>query len=343
MKSFTLKIGTSSLPGVYPRFTGNGLIREGVYGIISTQASDNDETILKDGVMNAILEAWNWAYKNKIDIWLLPELCIDEDGLFLLKKYLQNHHTYPRLIIPGTTYVKNSNLSYSNRAPVWVRDENGNWDYTKYFNKVVPFGMNTDVNSPSIDVKTISIAAENNGAKILEEGFTSDGNIMTGDLGGIKYGVAICRDVLDVFDKHNPLFEYCEQQVDIMLVTSMNTGHTNLFTATAESMARWHNCTTIYVNNFTSVPKEQDNTVELSFALLPDTSKVAGISGLIYYRKPPVYNAALSDQPVSELLTEIDLAFENRVSAIYSGGVKACAIPKDGNVLYTISNGKLIL
>ncbi len=341
-KKFSLKIGTSSLPGVYPRFTGKGLNREGVYGIISTKASDSDTAICKDGVLNAILEAWNWAYKNKLDIWILPELCLDDEGLSFLKKYLESYDTYPRLVIPGTTYVQNSDLTYSNRAPIWVRKEDGSWDFSKYYNKVIPFAMNTNVNSPSVDVRNISIVAEAKGANVLEEGFTADSNIIIGSIDGVKYGVAICRDVLDVFDDKNPLFEYCNQQVDLMLVTSMNDGHTNLFTATAESMARWHNCTTIYVNNFTSVPKEQDNTVELSFALVPNTSKVAGINGLIYYRKAPSFNIA-SELSESNKELETDYAFENRVSAIYSGSVKACAIPRDGNVLYTISNGKLVM
>jgi hypothetical protein len=110
-------------------------------------------------------------------------------------------------------------------------------------------------------------------------------------------------------------------------------------TATAESMARWHGCSTFYVNNSTSAWNPDDNTIELSFAMVPNDAKVAGINGLIYYRTKPVYTTGENDG--QELTGEADAAYEAHVESIYSGSVQARAINKDGNVLYTVTNGKL--
>ncbi|MDR3000606.1 MAG: hypothetical protein LBU89_05005 [Fibromonadaceae bacterium] len=348
----SLKIGVSTLPGVFPRFdetepfTGEGGKR--VYGIKSTEVSDSqsgEPSKGKGGVIRAIDNAWNWANSNNLDIWMLPELCLDQNALNHLSNRLTGspNSNYPKVVLPGTTYVQTGASKHSNRAPIWVRAGSGKWDFTsKYYNKRIPFGMNTNVSDKAPqDIREISRKAESRGVKILEEHFERGNEVVTNTINGVKCGIAVCRDVLDVFDDRNPLFKYNrENKVDLMLVTSMNSGHTNLFTATAESMARWHNCATVYINNFTSVTDDQNNTVELSFAFLPDTSRVAGIKGFIYYRKLPLVVTGKDSDTESE--PEVDSAFENRVTAIYSDSVRALPIPLGGNVLYEISNGNFV-
>jgi hypothetical protein len=336
-----LNVGVSTLPGVYPRFKGTKLLRPGVYGLMSDETSDHPENHSKTGVNAALKSAFNWAVDNNVDIWMLPEMCVDAKDLELLLLWLKAGSGSIKMVQPGTTYVKSGN-GYHNHAPIWQKLSSGTWRTDDYYDKKVPFEMNINTNAPG-DTGIISREAQKAGATILEEDFIAGTKLDTGHYLGnnenIWHGVAICRDVLDVFDSRNPLIEYLKRTPDIMYVTSMNSGHTNLFVASAEAMARWHTCATVYVNNSTSVGKS-DDIVEMAFALLPNVSKVAGISGRIYYMKSPRLTAG-SECSAPVLLSETDTAYEQRVSALYSSSVTAHPLPQHGNVLFKIRGSML--
>lgn len=112
-------------------------------------------------------------------------------------------------------------------------------------------------------------------------------------------GIAICRDAMDLLDSHNPLHKYCDF-ADVMLVISDNTGDSNMFVGTAECLARWHNCATVYTNSIHEAlanPNKTDNHLEIAFALYPykgsNVSSSTSVSGEIDYAAEPLKAANL--------------------------------------------------
>lgn len=242
------------------------------------------------------------------------------------------------MIISGSTYKK-AGQKFSNQAPIWILDSSKNWVDLVPYDKTVPFSMDTPtISTGSPDVDKIAKDAKDAGCNVIVEDIEQGISFRIVRVDYAYIDIAVCRDVLDLSDECNPLNRYCDF-VDIMLVVSMNSGHTNCFTSTAESMARWHYCATIYNNNMTSVLDPNDKTVEISFAIWPKVTSAAGIQGKIYYRSEPII------EQLTKLEHSKELNYDSRsfielcdvaVTSIYSKGVVAKAIPKDGNVFYDI-------
>ena len=328
-----LIVGTSSLQNIYPRFIGTKVLDKDFYGLASTRVSDSIDKDPTEQVANSIIAAFRWAAKNKVQVWILPELCLDKIGLRHLVDLMRNNASSLKMVLAGSTYISLKTGGFVNQAKIITTQPKLEM-FT--YNKTIPFNMQIDTESSVPDIYKISNDAAEAKCNFLKEDFVPGEKLLILPLDGLKVGIAICKDVLDPFDARNPLAAYIREKVDIMLVTSMNSGHTNLFTATAEAMARWHNCATFYVNNLTSVSNAADKTVEMSFALLPNHTKIDGVQGCIYYRTAPTLNA------IDGLSTvESDTVVENIINTIISRDVVAKALPSDGNVLYTIKNGML--
>jgi hypothetical protein len=244
-----------------------------------------------------------------------------------------------KMIIPGSTYKKAANQKFNNQAHIWILDNSKNLVELAPYDKKIPFSMNTPASSTgSPDIDEIVNAAKAAGCNTIVEDLEPGISFRIVRVNSGYIGIAVCRDVLDLSEECNPLNRYCDF-VDIMLVISMSSGHTNCFTSTAESMARWHYCATIYNNNMTSVLDPNDKTVEMSFAIWPKVISAAGIQGEIYYRSKPIIEQLAQLQHLEELnygskafMGLCDIA----VTSIYSKGVVAKAMPEDGNVFYDI-------
>lgn len=311
---------TSSMSHTYPRFSPTRALQNSNYGLKCSVVSDSNQkdTYIKEETKKELINSLKFIAENNIEIWTLPELCVDKELLEFLKEQIEKMgaESNLKMVVPGSIYVGVANGKLSNQSPIWIIDNNGKVVEIAAYDKCVPFSMPTVKEIPpstSYDMAVLYEAANKANCNVITEDLSVSDNgvnfrIVRFDKGYI--GIAICRDVLDLSEPCNPLNKYCDF-VDIMLVVSMNTGHTNCFTSTAESMARWHNCATIYNNNLTSVGKN-DNIVEVTFSLYPDTKKVAGIKGELYYRNDP-------QKPKPNILTS--MPFES-LSAIYSGSVK---------------------
>lgn len=324
-----LVVGTSSLPGVFPRFVGTKVLDDAQYfGLISNTVSDSVQEYSMTGVKEAIRNAYFWALANDVELWLLPELCLGREGYDYLRSLIDKDQGRLRMVLMGSMYTAGG----ANQARVWsTASPIANYD------KIIPFHMQTDTKSKVPDIQKISREAESLDKHLLQEDFQPGSNVLTLRLGDYIVGIAICRDVLDPFDPRNPLIRYLSKKVDIMLVTSMNSGHTNLFTATAESMARWHGCATFYVNNISSVASSDDKTVEMSFALLPKSDRIDGIQGCVYYRAAP---GIMGLEGIEK--DAADTTVSNVLNSVVSGDVVVKSLPTDGNALYKIRGGKLL-
>lgn len=341
----TFRVGSSSMKDTVPVFEGTKKLQNGNYGICSRRISQTPYTgtITTDNVRTEIANALEWVISNQIEIWILPEMCMDEDMLSYLRELLQKNNEQLRnlkLIVAGSTYRKICTDKYSNQAPIWILDKKQGLVELAGYDKKVPFSMNVPSKTFSPDMETIVNNAKAAGCNILVEdlGMGDDGvsfRIVRIESGYI--GVAICRDVLDLSERCNPLNRYIDF-VDVMLVVSMNSGHTNCFTSTAESMARWHYCATVYNNNMTSVNNPKDMIVEMTFAIWPRSASAAGIQGCIYYRKAPVFEQLLQNNGLklgSDVLARL---CSSTLTSIYSKGVVAKDMPEgSGNVYYDIN------
>lgn len=339
------RVGSSSLADATPVFEGTRKLQNSNFGLKSTNVSDYpyEGTISLNKTKENILNALQWVIDNEVAIWLLPEMCMDNTLLAYLRELLQQKKEKLKnlkMIVPGSIYQKVDDEKYCNQAPIWIIDENNNLVELTPYDKRVPFSMNTPSGSSgSPDINAVAEQARKAGCNIIAEDLENgiDFRIVRFEKGYI--GIAVCRDVLDLSEKCNPLNRYCDF-VDIMLVISMNSGHTNCFTSTAESMSRWHNCATIYNNNMTSVLNKEDKTVELSFAIQPKVTSAAGIKGEIYYRSAPIVRmmAQLKQSKENTLTQKQFMSIcDAAVNSIYSGGVVAKNIPDDGNVFYDIT------
>lgn len=338
------RVGSSSLNDIVPVFEGTKKLQNSNYGIRSRAISDMPyEGVIKTGkAKDEIKKALEWVIANNIEIWILPEMCVDESMLFYLKGLLldaKGRLNNLKLIVAGSTYREIHPGKYSNQAPIWILDKDKNLVELDGYDKKVPFSMNVPSSTSSPDMKTIMNNAKAAGCNILVEDMDlgDDGvsfRIVRMESGYI--GVAICRDVLDLSERCNPLNRYVDF-VDVMLVVSMNSGHTNGFTSTAESMARWHHCATVYNNNMTSVNNPNDKTIEMTFAIWPKSDRVAGIQGSIYYMEAPVFEQLLQTNGLSlksDMLTKL---CSSTLTSIYSKGVVAQKMPEDGNMFYNIT------
>lgn len=337
------RVGSSSLNDVTPVFKGTRKLQNSNYGLMSDSISDYpyEGTVILDKTKKNIEQALQWVIDNNVEVWLLPEMCMDQTALDCLKNLLQQNKsklTNLKMIIPGSTYKK-VGQKFSNQAPIWILDSSKNGVELVPYDKTVPFSMDTPTSSiSSPDVDKIAKDAKDAGCNIIVEDIEQGISFRIVRVDCAYIGIAVCRDVLDLSDECNPLNRYCDF-VDIMLVVSMNSGHTNCFTSTAESMARWHYCATIYNNNMTSVLAPNDKTVEMSFAIWPRVTSAAGIQGEIYYRSEPIINQLTKLEHSKELNYDSKSFMELcdvAVTSIYSKGVVAKAMPKDGNVFYDI-------
>ena len=125
-------------------------------------------------------------------------------------------------------------------------------------------------------------------------------------------GVAICSDVVDFSDDQNPIHRYADI-VDVLIIISANSSDTEMFMASAESMARWHNCAVIYANDINSVPyytkddKRTKKLVELSFAIAPnkkEDSTTALCGDVLYLQELPATTGYINKHSFMELSKE---------------------------------------
>ncbi len=245
-----------------------------------------------DEQKKVIKKSIQYAESNNASVLIFPELSINENHLTDLQNELKPGSSL-KLIVGGSYYKKNSDGSYTNTAPIYV-NTGSQWKKTTEYNKMIPFSMGYTENV----AKTYHIDTETyptDKYKLLVEDIQLDNNITILPCKDCVVGIAICRDVMDILDKHNPVHKYCDF-VDVMLVISDNSGDSNMFVGAAECLARWHNCGTLYTNCISEAQHgtDPDQYLEVSFGLYPykkeNSSSSTSVSGNITYIKPPFAN-----------------------------------------------------
>lgn len=254
-----------------------------------------------DSLKTMIYKSIDYAKNNNAEILIFPELCFNEDDLKMLQLYLEKLGGNLKLVIGGSYYKLTSSGSYYNLAPILYK-KGGKWGIYQDYRKKVPFSM-----SPKTEKEKVKYS-------LLVEDIELPDSIRVIPYKNIIIGVAICRDVMDLTDKHNPIYKYCDF-VDLMLVISDNTGDSNMFVGTAECLARWHNCATLYTNSVAETIKGErvDNKLEVSFGLYPSKGgpSSTSVAGVISYIQKPSFDKAAKDAPeIAQILYSGSIAYE---------------------------------
>lgn len=260
-----------------------------------------------------------YAVEKKAEILIFPELSINEDKIPNLIDALNTQSGDLKLVMGGSYYKKGDDeYEYRNSSPILYK-KNSEWGILTYYDKMIPFTMGkmSETEEPpainNIDPKDYDL---------LVEDIQLSPNITVLPCKDGVIGVAICRDVMDLADKHNPIHQYCDF-VDLMLVISDNNGDSNMFTGTAECLARWHNCATLYTNSVAETgikEEEKDDKLEVSFAIYPfkGGSGSTSLSGVITYISNPFESVQLQS------------SFEKgMVGILYSKGIKYEGLTKE--------------
>ena len=237
-----------------------------------------------------------YAQENNARILIFPELSINEDKLPFLEGKLKPSSSLK--LVVGGSYYKKAGEGFTNTAPIYVNTGSG-WIKAAEYNKMIPFSMGyTDkvAKDYGIDTKKYPLSQYD----LLVENIRLDNNVTILPCKDCVVGVAVCRDVMDILDKHNPVHKYCDF-VDVLLVISDNTGDSNMFVGVAECLARWHNCATLYTNSIGEAQHEKvseegkkivvDEFLEVSFGIYPykkaNGSSSTSVSGGITYKLTP--------------------------------------------------------
>lgn len=244
---------------------------------------------------NVIVNSINEADSGSASILIFPELSINSDMLSTLESSL-NSASNLKLVVAGSYYKGNSGSAYKNLSSIYTNID-GKWKVITEYSKLIPFTMKYTeeiATAYGIDKKKYPVGKY----KLLVEDIEMNDNITLLPYKDCVVGIAICRDAMDLLDPHNPLHKYCDF-TDVMLVISDNTGDSNMFVGTAECLARWHNCATVYTNSIHEAltdPDKPDDHLEVAFALYPyKGSSVSGstsVSGEINYAAAPFEAAA---------------------------------------------------
>ncbi len=254
-------------------------------------------------------------------VLIFPELLVDENTDRLIDDNAANTKNL-KLIVKGSRYVA-ENGHYTNTAYCAVKVGN-TWNKNICsYNKRIPFTMGyTAATADAYHIDTKKYPLDK--SELLVEDIVVDDRITVLPYKDCIVGVAICRDVLDLLDKNNPLHGYCDF-VDLMLVISENNGDTNMFVGIAECLARWHNCATLYTNALHEAGETPDPCLEIAFALYPYkrtdpeskeyTRSSTSVSGVITY-------AAKAEQ-------KIDPENDRLVTILNSKGITYEQLTKD--------------
>lgn len=255
------------------------------------------------------------AKKNKSKILIFPELLISEETEEFLTKELNKEENSLTLVIAGSSHKKIDGENLQNISKILFKD-NKTWKELATYSKMIPFSRpNKEVNS-NIDVENIETPSD---VTIIP---TKDGVI----------GIAICRDVMDLLNLRNPMHKYCDF-VDLMLVISYSTGDSNMFVGTAECLARWHNCATLYTNAISTAYDDKtglpDNKTEVSFAIYPEKKIKSpfSVSGQITYIEEPlkIIASSIQSEPVS-ILASPGIKYEKFTEKEIENGCKCYKI-----------------
>lgn len=254
-----------------------GLSFENIGFSAFTKYEDVQKTVIDRSIRHAV--------KNNASILIFPELAFNNETLTYLNNSLEDNGAGLKLVVGGSYYEEKDSM-FRNLSPIYANNSD-DWQETAGYAKMIPFS--TSYNQKAADTYGINTDTYPlSKYKLLTEDISMDDNITLLPFRDCVIGVAICRDVMDLLDSHNPLHRYCDF-VDIMLVISDNSGDSNMFVGTAECLARWHNCATVYTNSIGS--SRSDPHLEISFALYPfkgtEVKGSTSVSGQITYEKKP--------------------------------------------------------
>lgn len=244
-----------------------------------------------DVITNSISE----ADKGSASILIFPELSINGDMLSTLESKL-NSSSNLKLVVAGSHYKGSSGNAYKNVSSIYAKIGT-KWKVVAEYSKLIPFTMGyTKGIADTYGIDKTKYPADK--YKLLVEDIEMNDNITLIPYKDCVVGIAICRDAMDLLDSHNPLHKYCDF-TDVMLVISDNTGDSNMFVGTAECLARWHNCATVYTNSIHEAfanHENPDSHLEIAFALYPrkgsGVSSSTSVRGEINYAEAPFETAA---------------------------------------------------
>lgn len=277
---------------------------------VEASSLSEQKTIIEESIKKAAGNA---------DVLIFPELSINGDTVEFLLDRLKQYGGDLKLVVGGSHYTADKKAY--NTAPIFVNDRG--WRQVASYNKIIPFSMGyTEEVARAYGIDTEKYPVDK--YRTLSEDIIMEDRVTILPFEDCVVGVAICRDVLDPLDKHNPLHKYCDF-VDVMLVISDNNGDTNMFVGTAECLARWHNCATVYTNSVaeTGGSASPDTHLEVSFALYPHKGKNVAdftlVSGEITYIKLPFNMPDMAQPPVRLLYSD-----EVEYAALTDDELKQC-------------------
>lgn len=275
---------------------------------------------------DVIKDSFDEAEAESASVIIFPELSINKDMSGAFEKML-NTTLHLKLAVAGSYYRENSDGVFSNVSTIYAKTD-GTWNKIVEYSKLIPFTMGyTEKIAKAYGIDTEKYPSTQ--YKLLTEDIEMNDNTTLLPYKDCVVGIAICRDAMDLLDSHNPLHKYCDF-VDVMLVISDNNGDSNMFVGTAECLARWHNCATVYTNSIHEAGTDNpDRHLEIAFALYPykgsNVSSSTSVSGEINYAAEPF--------EASDTNAEI-------VKIIYSAGIKYGALDKNKKCkVYTIKAG----
>lgn len=272
---------------------------------------------------NVITKSIKEADEGLASILIFPELSINSDKLSTLEENLKSTSNL-KLVVAGSHYKGNPGNAYKNVSSIYAKID-GNWKIITEYSKLIPFTMGYTekiADTYGIDKQKYPVSQYN----LLVEDIEMNDNITLLPYKDCVVGIAICRDAMDLLDSHNPLHKYCDF-ADVMLVISDNTGDSNMFVGTAECLARWHNCATVYTNSIHEAlanPNKTDNHLEIAFALYPykgsNVSSSTSVSGEIDYAAEP-FKAANIDPNIDSIIYSPGITYgtldKNKYCKIY--------------------------
>ncbi len=264
----------------------------------------------------------------KSAVLIFPELLVDDTLDQLIDAYAAKVDSL-KLIVKGSRHVAKSG-HYTNTAYCSVK-AGDTWNKVMFsYNKRIPFTMGyTTAVAKAYKIDTAKYPLDK--SELLVEDILVDDRITILPYKDCIVGIAICRDVLDLLDKHNPLHRYCDF-VDLMLVISENNGDTNMFVGTAECLARWHNCATLYTNALHEAGAQKlDPYLEMSFALYPyknttnknyDNRSSTSVSGVITYATNGGYRIDEENDRLVTILNSKGIKYEQLTAEEKANGCK---------------------
>lgn len=280
----------------------------------------NRKKTLQQDIIDKSIEV---AKRENASILVFPELALEVDpttggGMYeYLKQQLEVVDHPLKLVVASCYYQTASEGSYKSISNILYRDINEKWKVLDTYYKMIPCTI-------PYTKQFFQEEINEKDCQLMLEDLEIKRNVVLINYNNLMIGITICRDAMDLLSSHNPIHRYCDY-VDLLIVISDNDGDSNMFVGTAECLARWHNCATVYANAVCATQKgadslNADNYLELSFGIYPykggrNSTNVSG--EITYYNYPFASKKYNYNQQVQSENTNVGILYSRGI--VYNG------------------------